>query len=529
MKRKQLSIIALLLCCIIGLNAMIPRKSNDVHANPLLVGGASVVASILISMGFIVTSEDAQRMATDIYTSLDANLKSVADIKGQQINVGGVMTPVNMTRAQYDAFVQAIANKFGWGTNPPSVYQDTPYGQCLTSPSGYSSWTSPYDIKTSKQLFSGYGAGSWTTTYGGFTYTFTTGSGSGGSNGILVTCPDGFRFRANLNIYTGGGYTTAFHIYAPCIYSNGSTPPDIKFFAWSEPGTYVPGGATARADIYTESVVGSGNFNVYNGSNAGPFMANHLGTYTAPSAGINQDAYLEAVNGIGQGVEDIKLNMTNDMSKLIQYNADTVKSIDAVNDSVINLGGTISNAFSAVGTTITNAVNAVTTAITTTLTNAVNGVKTAVDSVQSVCANIKTAIDTLINNLATTITNAIEGALTWAFVPSETFWTDTFEAIKTPIMEKYPMDITILSALSTSGDSFDDIYLSAYYGNGNRSDSAVVVKAKYINDNINWIRSATSCIWIFLLFVYVWKRFNGLLAGTNDYSVSQIQQNAGWK
>lgn len=381
MGKKRFKYLSLVLCIVFicGSIVYIPKK-NDVKAFFPALAGPAVVLSIMISMGFIVTSENAQRMATDIYNGLDSNLKSIADIKGQGIPVGGQMTYVDMPRAQYDAFVQAIMNKFGWGTNPPTTWQDTPYGQCLSSTSGYSSVTSPYDVKTSKPLFNNLlGSGTWNTTYGGFQYKLV--ASTPGSNYIEVTCPDGFKFRDIINVYCQNNYTTGFTIYAPCIYSSGSATPDIKFFGYSAPGTYVPGGALNRGDVYIESVPGSGNFNTYCGSNAGPYMKSHLGTYNPPSAAIDQQAYLDAVNGIGQSVEDMSLNMSTDMDKMIMYNAETVKSIDNVNSSVINLGGTITSAFQAVGTSIVNGVNAITTGISTTATNIYTGVQSIATSI----------------------------------------------------------------------------------------------------------------------------------------------------
>lgn len=380
-KKTRYRLLSLCLCfMLICGSAIFVPKEREVKAFLPLVGGPAVVASILISMGFIVTSENAQRFATDVYTSLDANLKQIADIKGEQINVGGTMVPISTTRAQYDAFVQAIANKFGWGTNPPATFQDTAYGQCLSSTSGYSSVTSPYDVKTSKPIFSNLlGGGTWNATYGGFQYKLV--ASSPGNVYIEVTCPDGFKFRDIINVYCQSGYTTGFTIYAPCIYSSGATTPDIKFFGYSAPGTYVPGGALNRGDVYIESVPGSGNFNTYCGSNAGPYMKGHLGTYSPPKAGINQQAWIDAVNGVGQSVDDLTLNMTTDMDKLVQYNAQTIKSVDAVNDSVINLGSTISSAFQSVGTSIVNGINAVTNGISTTATNIYTGVQSIATSI----------------------------------------------------------------------------------------------------------------------------------------------------
>jgi hypothetical protein len=288
--------------------------------------------------------------------------------------------------------------------------------------------------------------------------------------------------------------------------------------------------------------------------------------------------------------ENINNNVLDQTAKLVLGFQGLLTAIselpNQIKTALTALFGTVTTAITTAVTNIQTTINAIPSAVSTAMSSSITAVKTAVDSVQGVCANIKTAVDTLVldagtiintsfdsvieavqsvpdvinltlenvigaintgidsvvgalgnvvggtlewtQSLADGIVQAIKDALEWAFVPSDTFWIEKFNEIKLPIMEKFPQNITILNALAVGGDSFNDISMSAFYGEGNQSDSAVVVKAKYINDNIEWLRSATSCIWLFLLFVYVWKRVNGLLAGTNDYSVSQIRQNGGF-
>lgn len=386
--QKRFKYLSLVLCFVFicGSFVFVPKK-NDVKAFLPIAAGEAFVYAICLSMGIYGTAEAVSSVTHDIYMNLGPDLKAIADDKGRLTNSWGT-SAVNVTRDQYNAFVQKIVEKFGEAPEP--VYEETAYGELLTTTNGYSSVVSPIDVTTSKVLWQGLGTGSYTTQYGGFTYQFNT--SSTGTTWCIVTCPDGFKFRANTNVYCKGGYTTQFYFYAPIMYSSTSNPPDIKFFAHSDPGTYVPAGSTVRADIYIESVVGSGNFNTYAGSNAGPYMSAHIGDFQTKTLNIDQEQYQEKA-GDTTSTDDVILNISTDMDKMVTQTADTVTALDGVNTSVKDIGVNITDGIRSLGDTIVGG-----------LTTAINAVKTAVESMSTTLSNAMTTTQTKVTDIANAIT-----------------------------------------------------------------------------------------------------------------------------
>lgn len=392
MGKKRFKYLSLVLCVVLicGSFVYIPKK-NDVKAFLPIAAGPAVVLSIMISMGFIVTSENAQRMATDIYNGLDSSLQDLADIKGEQVNIGGMLTPVSTTRAQYDAIVQAIANKMGWGTNPPASYTKIDDGMgSVQSASSYSSITNPIDILTvpTYATFTGYTGQNTVFTIGNITYTLKM-NNQNGMNNFKMTLPDGTIYKRDAYYGPEMIWYSNFKFTAPVVYNYGTATPKIKFF-WNTSAR------TQNGIDYNQTKVieafSYGNTSYYRSVDNGVTwvavspdslyndMKTHL-TITTTQAGIDQQAYIDAVNGIGQSVDDLTLNVSTDLDKMVMYNAETVKSLDAVNNSVINLGGTITSAFQAVGTSIVNGINAITSGISTTATNIYTGVQSIATSI----------------------------------------------------------------------------------------------------------------------------------------------------
>lgn len=109
----------------------------------------------------------------------------------------------------------------------------------------------------------------------------------------------------------------------------------------------------------------------------------------------------------------------------------------------------------------------------------------------------------LIGNFITALTKMI----TDIFVPSDTFFTDEFNKLKTPVVAKFPQNLDILNSLKIDGFQFSDIKVTIMGATG------VIISSRFVNENINFIRAITSCFWVFLLVMYVWRKINQFLTG----------------
>jgi hypothetical protein len=515
MKNKRIGLVALMLCCILTFNSIVPREDNTVKAFFPVVAGEALVYAICVSMGIYSASQSASDIASDIYTNLPSDLKQLADSKS---SIAGDLNsvPVNLTRDQYNAFVQRIVQKFGVTPMAHTVNIDYGFGNIASTTSSYQNTTTPINIPSLAGVVtfnSNWVRSSWQ--QGNVTYRFES-NNYYDWNTLFITTADGTQYKT---CFYDAPMMMMYSSYTivPTLYDVGTSNPNLRFWfncVKNQNGIdyNYPSVIACGHPNYTYKLTNGEWVNVNNLFND---ITQHLEKKTT-EVNIDTEQYQKVVNDTVSN-SPVVLNISKDMDKMVLMNAQTVTSINDVNNSVNNIGSDIVNGLSSIGTVFTNGLNALGTFI-------VNGINTAIGSITTGLTDILNAV----LSIPQTMIDAFQDTLTWAFVPSATFWTDTFTAIRTPILNKYPMDISILSALSVGGDSFNDISVSAFYGNGQQAESAVIVKAKYINDNINWLRSATSCIWLFLLFVYVWKRFNGLLAGTNDYSVSQIRQNGGF-
>ena len=103
--------------------------------------------------------------------------------------------------------------------------------------------------------------------------------------------------------------------------------------------------------------------------------------------------------------------------------------------------------------------------------------------------------------------SALTKMITDIFVPTDTFFNDEFNKLKAPVVAKFPHNLDILNSLKTDGFSFSDIKITIMGVTG------VIVSAKFVNDNISLIRALTSCFWVFLLIMYVWRKINQFLTG----------------
>lgn len=105
----------------------------------------------------------------------------------------------------------------------------------------------------------------------------------------------------------------------------------------------------------------------------------------------------------------------------------------------------------------------------------------------------------MIGNFITALTKM----LTDLFVPTAGIFENFFNDLSLNIKNKFPYSPNILNSLKVSADEFGDI----------KAFGGVIVSAKFIKDNISFIRTVTSCFWIFALFVYIWRRINSILNG----------------
>lgn len=113
--------------------------------------------------------------------------------------------------------------------------------------------------------------------------------------------------------------------------------------------------------------------------------------------------------------------------------------------------------------------------------------------------NILQFLKDMIGNFITALTKM----LTDLFVPTAGIFENFFNDLSLNIKNKFPYSPNILNSLKVSADEFGDI----------KAFGGVIVSAKFIKDNISFIRTVTSCFWIFALFVYIWRRINSILNG----------------
>lgn len=127
-----------------------------------------------------------------------------------------------------------------------------------------------------------------------------------------------------------------------------------------------------------------------------------------------------------------------------------------------------------------------------------DGVKSIPEALEGLPADIASAIGSLLQSL---------------FVPSDTFFTDEFNKMKAPIINSFPNDLNVLNSLDDNSFEFDDIHISYSPFSGLPGIDAVIVSASTVHQYIDYIRGATSCLWVFLLLLYIWRKINYFFSG----------------
>jgi hypothetical protein len=362
--KKSSKWLSLVLCFVFICGSMlyIPKK-NEVKAFLPVVAGEALVYAIAVSMGIYATSQNASAIATDLYTNLPSDLKALADSKSATVTNTG-LSSVDLTRSQYEQFVQQIISKFG--VNPPAQYIDTPYGNMFSVAGGVFN-----DVSTTPLLYM-LGSQVKSCSTGKFLYEVHT--ESPGSQWCIVTCPDGYKFRVNLPGMCGTNYTTNWKFFGPVMFNN-TTSKTIHFLAYSEAGTYA-GYQGGIGDIYTGNGVDS--FPNYSGNHAETIMAEHLGNAQTMTIPIDTNAYNSVVNSTA--TNDVSLKVSTDMDKIVDLTAESIVATNNVGDNVLDIGADIVNGLNALGEFVVNGINAVTNTISSTVASIGEGVQSIVDS-----------------------------------------------------------------------------------------------------------------------------------------------------
>ncbi|OOM69523.1 hypothetical protein [Clostridium sp. BL-8] len=105
------------------------------------------------------------------------------------------------------------------------------------------------------------------------------------------------------------------------------------------------------------------------------------------------------------------------------------------------------------------------------------------------------------------IVTSIESALSYTFVPTATDFSDFNDSLQNDVKAKFPYSMDILKSLEVGADEFTDIHVNIW------GHDCIIVSAQFVNSNISWVRIVTSCFWLFLLVVYVWRKINAVLGG----------------
>lgn len=513
LKGKRMHIIALMLCFIFAINAIKPMKSQEVKAVIFVPAGAYVVGAVLISAGVYAESANIQKFSTDIYNTLTTEDKTYLDSKGNLVSYS-TLNGIKIMPDVYNRIIDKVKGYFG--ATPSATWNSGYFGSVATSTSAYSynNSTSPINCATLTPLSPSFGV---------FNISWSF-QGGGKTTPYYITCPDGFKIR--MNLYEDSRITQTIPLI-PCIYAGN----DLKFWQKEYDSTLGWGYKLINSGYWdwSTSTDNGSTWSAWAGSNVTMYnvLMAHVGSATPAGASIDTVVYAQQTTT--QAVNDMSLQVSKNFDTLAGLSAEQITATETVGNNILSIGANMVNSITNLGSNIING-------LTTTGTNIINGIIEGMNTIGNTITgtivdvgNTLTSIKDWCITLPQSIVTAIEDALTWAFVPSETFWVDTFNAIKAPILLKYPNNLLIMESLAVGGDSFNDIHASLYYGNGQQAGDAVVVKAKFVNDNIDWIRSATSAIWLFLLVVYVWRKLNGFLSGNDYVQSNQTLVNGGFK
>lgn len=520
--KNRIKIITLLLCFILVFNMAIPTKKQEVKAFYPVVAGVALISAACWTMGIYGLSNDLGAMAQEIYLDLDETTRNQIDSKASVTELlNQPLNKVSLSAELWNTLKEAITEKIGNNPNSNFIYTQSVFGDIATSSESYVDTYSPIALRSLPALATwdlvGEGRPDKIGSIGQYQFRMYVSSG----NRLELTAPDGTKMKMYFNIVNSTSYTDYIDFLGPIIYKYGSSTPQLRFAYYSHGSGGM--GSTDSVELNygnsveymlpntTNWVSVTGAENVYN-------LFNNHATASTLSLKIDTERYAE--KSTTQAVDDMSLLISTDLDRLQTLSADQIATTEDVSNNVlsigqqitnaiINLPNTIANAFNGFCDSVLDTINNIYNVLTNTIAGAINAVKTAVDDVKSVCANIKTAVDTLINDLANTIVTAIENALTWAFIPAEGFWVTTFEAIRTPILEKFPHNIAIIESLEVEGTPFNDINVSLM-----GTPTATIVEADdIINAKIDFVRNATSAFWTLLLVLYVWRKINGFLSG----------------
>lgn len=247
---------------------------------------------------------------------------------------------------------------------------------------------------------------------------------------------------------------------------------------------------------------------------------------------LNQVDYGGAIDNT-KSIDDYKTGLTVTLPNNFTYDDVKDKSIQdalaatAVNDDVIGSSDTTTDV--GVLTNIWQRIIAIPDVINTGVQKVLDGIKTIpniignvfdflkdilqriLDAILSIPTLIQKIIDWLISMLGNLITALIDMIKTLV-IPSDTTFTDIFTDIKAMVVAKFPYNLDILNSLKVDADVFSDINVTIM------GCTAVIVSAYSVNRYIGWIRTATSCFWIFLIIMYLWRKFKEFITGNPEYA-----------
>jgi hypothetical protein len=369
--KKSNKYLSLVLCFmfICGSMLYIPKK-NEVKALSPVDAGIAFVSAIAISMGIYSTSQNASAIATDIYTNLPSDLKSLADSKSA--NVSNLNTSaVDLTRSQYNSFVQRILLKFG--LTPQPTYTSNILGQIETIPSSDPAGLFRNDLPT-VQTFSSYPI-NYNYNMGNINANFII-EGANTPWSLNLTCPDGYKIKLS-----GGG--------APKYYDNWSlTVPLIAGYGSANPLMYI--GFIGKSGITTkdfflmyfgndtrDSIDGGTTYNFIDFNS----VYNRLMLHGGQPINANIDTAVYNAVSNSTSTDGVTLKVSSDMDKMVNLTAESIVATNNVGDNVLDIGADIVNGLNALGEFVVNGINAVTNTISSTVASIGEGVQSIVDSI----------------------------------------------------------------------------------------------------------------------------------------------------
>lgn len=314
------------------MSVYVPKK-NEVHANPLLLlEGARIVVPFLISAGFFFASrEDLANVCNEIYTSYAPGIRLRLD--NLAASIGGTnVSMVDVTAEDVNNIMDGIRNKFG--TTPDPTYTQSPLGTVVSSPLLFSSVTVPINLVNAGTIFTYSGKSvNLTVQWGKMSIQQLSGAGNSDPMTLIITCPDGYKYKLMALGYSGTLYAANHYTITPALYNSASGTPDLRIYDHSTGGAlgeswYMyggPGGYTKQVWNTSTSAWNDFTGNIYND------MLTHLGAGAIGKTTINANTYNNVVNKTY--TEPVRANVPTNM--------DTAMTITRENSVVYPQSATI--------------------------------------------------------------------------------------------------------------------------------------------------------------------------------------------